>query len=219
MTRKCFAFVAFLLVFDASANEGYVDRADVDGDGFVSLYELRAAHYADPEFNRQIERMFQFFDVDGDGRISDAEKEQGKARLRAASEQPAAPVAATQESGDELAPLRIETRRRPVAAATPAAVVPTTRPAPPRPPPSAEAARQPPAASAPQSTADRMRAWIADIDSDRSGGASRQELIDSSGGSVWFLDRDFVAADRDGDGDLDADELAALVRSQERRRH
>ncbi|MEL7450035.1 MAG: hypothetical protein AAFN78_12555, partial [Pseudomonadota bacterium] len=37
---------------DAGA-QTYVDRADANGDGVVSLYELRAAYYADPAFNQR----------------------------------------------------------------------------------------------------------------------------------------------------------------------
>ena len=59
---------------------------------------------------------------------------------------------------------------------------------------------------------------IQENDTDNSGGASVSELISSGDGSQWFPDRAFTSADKNGDGELDADELEVLLQSMERRR-
>ncbi len=186
-TRTTLALVAFLAPL-AMADE-YVDRADANGDGVVSLYELRAAYYADPEFNRQIEQSFARYDRNGDGVIS--AEERGTPPLEYGRRSGDAAVDDNQISELDTGTLR--GRRRPTSA-------PST-----------------PAAPATQSSGDRIADWIRDIDFDQSGGASMQELIVSGGGEPWFREADFHAADADDDGDLDAAELAALVRSIERR--
>jgi len=71
--RNIIAIIALLSASASQADE-LVDRADANGDGFVSLYELRAAYYADIEFNRRIEKSFAAYDTDGDGLISEAER-------------------------------------------------------------------------------------------------------------------------------------------------
>ena len=71
--RRLIAIVAMLSAFPLNADE-LVNRADANGDGYVSLYELRAAYYADAEFNRRIEESFADYDTDGDGLISEAER-------------------------------------------------------------------------------------------------------------------------------------------------
>ena len=86
--------VAILLVFPANADE-LVDRADANGDGYVSLYELRAAYYADMEFNRRIEQSFADYDTDGDGLISEAER-----RAQAIATVETRPEAGIEVSGD-----------------------------------------------------------------------------------------------------------------------
>ena len=72
--QRLTAIVAMLSAFPVNADE-LVDRADANGDGYVSLYELRAAYYADMEFNRRIEQSFADYDTDGDGLISEAERQ------------------------------------------------------------------------------------------------------------------------------------------------
>ena len=71
--QRLIAIIAMLSAFPVSADE-LVERADANGDGYVSLYELRAAYYADMEFNRRIEESFASYDTDGDGLISEAER-------------------------------------------------------------------------------------------------------------------------------------------------
>ena len=63
----------------------------------------------------------------------------------------------------------------------------------------------------------RTEIWIQQIDADNSGGASLRELVASGDGSQWFQDSDFTSADKNGDGDLDPDELEVLIQSMERR--
>jgi hypothetical protein len=72
--QRLATLVAMLSAFPVNADE-LVDRADANGDGYVSLYELRAAYYADLEFNRRIEQSFADYDTDGDGLISEAERQ------------------------------------------------------------------------------------------------------------------------------------------------
>ncbi len=99
--RRLVAMVAMLSAFPANADE-LVDRADANGDGYVSLYELRAAYYADMEFNRRIERSFAEYDTDGDGLISEAERRaRGTAGAETAS---GAGIAATASGGAAMAP-------------------------------------------------------------------------------------------------------------------
>jgi Ca2+-binding EF-hand superfamily protein len=81
----------------AAYADDFVDRADANGDGFVSLYELRAAHYADTEFNRRIEQSFADYDSDGDGLISAAERRAKRAE-QASSEAAVSPVDATPDA-------------------------------------------------------------------------------------------------------------------------
>ena len=71
--QRLAVIVAMLAAFPVNADE-LVDRADANGDGYVSLYELRAAYYADMDFNRRIEQSFADYDTDGDGLISEAER-------------------------------------------------------------------------------------------------------------------------------------------------
>lgn len=95
------AIVAVLSVFAANADE-LVDRADANGDGYVSLYELRAAYYADMEFNRRIESSFAEYDTDGDGLISEAER---RARAVATAETaPGVGIAATASGETAVTP-------------------------------------------------------------------------------------------------------------------
>lgn len=56
-----------------------------------------------------------------------------------------------------------------------------------------------------------------EIDRDKNGRASASELMASGSGQAWFTQAEFAAADRDEDAELDATELAALMRSLERR--
>jgi len=66
--------IALVLSAPALNADELVDRADANGDGVVSLYELRAAYYADAEFNQRIEQSFAEYDTDGDGLISESER-------------------------------------------------------------------------------------------------------------------------------------------------
>lgn len=122
--RRLLAVVATLLVLPVNADE-FVDRADANGDGYVSLYELRAAYYADMEFNRRIEQSFADYDTDGDGLISEAER---RAQAVAAAETtPAAGTGATAPGGTEVSPAA---GTAPTPASGEIAVTPATRTAP-----------------------------------------------------------------------------------------
>jgi len=92
------ALTCTLLFSCGAAADELVDRADANGDGFVSLYELRAAYYADIEFNRRIEQSFAAYDTDGDGLISEAERRAAQA-LAATEPEPEA-IPPTRASGE-----------------------------------------------------------------------------------------------------------------------
>ncbi|MGB5589715.1 MAG: hypothetical protein WBN31_02145 [Gammaproteobacteria bacterium] len=284
------AIVAMLSAFAANADE-LVDRADANGDGYVSLYELRAAYYADREFNRRIEQSFADYDTDGDGLISEAER-----RARAVATAETAPGAGTATTASGETAVTAGTGAAPATASgetpvTPAtgvatatasgemAVTPATGTAPataagmastpaavPVATPAAEVASTPaagsstpaPAEMAPTRAAEpvsvgtpgmdtgadrpggaspevaaatttagvalpgtsglsRSELWIQQIDTDNSGGASMRELVASGDGDQWFHERDFTSADKNGDDDLDPDELEVLIQSMERR--
>lgn len=160
--------------------DDYVNTADANGDGFVSLHELRAAYFADPEFNRRIEQSFDQYDRNGDGLISADERRAVEVRSNQDLQ-----IAPKPELADEVLP----------ATASPA--------------PEPEA-RQP-------HTGSRFAAWMRELDTDNSGGASAAELLANGGGQRWFTDREFDAADRNESGELDAVELELLVQSLERR--
>ena len=243
------AIVAMLSAFPVKADE-LVNRADANGDGYVSLYELRAAYYADAEFNRRIEESFADYDTDGDGLISEAER---RAQAIATAEtSPSAGIAAPASGEPAVTPATgtapataAGTASTPVAAteATTAAAglsaaagaelasTPTAEPvlmgA-----PAMDAGTDRPDGRSPEvapatTTADealpdtrglsRSELWIHQIDADNSGGASISELAASGDGDQWLPDSDFSSADKNGDGDLDPDELELLIQSMERR--
>lgn len=186
------AAAAAMMVAGVAPADDYVDTADANGDGYVSLYELRAAYYADPEFNERIERSFAAYDRDGDGLISAGER--AAVRNEAAASAPAA----VSRPGAEAANGQRDRQMSSSAGAAGNAPI-----------------AAPPAPAKPLS---RSAAWIREIDTDNSGGASAAELLASGGsGQPWFSEAEFKAADRNKDGDLDPDELDALVRSLERR--
>ena len=83
--RQVYVVVAMLCVSAVHADD-FVDRADANGDGFVSLYELRAAHYADAEFNKRIEQSFSSYDSNGDGLISEDERQAKRAEPASTAE-------------------------------------------------------------------------------------------------------------------------------------
>jgi hypothetical protein len=113
--QRLIAIIAMLSAFPVSADE-LVDRADANGDGYVSLYELRAAYYADMEFNRRIEQSFADYDTDGDGLISEAER-----RAQAAARARTAPGTGIAASGETAAVTPV-TGTAPVPAAGTAAI-------------------------------------------------------------------------------------------------
>ena len=194
--QRIYAIAAMLSVSAVNADE-LVNRADANGDGFVSLYELRAAHYADIEFNRRIEKSFAEYDTDGDGLISEAERSAKRAETTAAGATAATAAivtvdAPTTDTGADGSANRSGD-------ALTAAV-------------SADA-------SPPKNGGlSRTESWILQIDADNSGGASVAELVASGDGRQWFTDKAFESADRNGDRDLDPDELEVLLQSLERRR-
>lgn len=122
--QRLTAIVAILWAFPVNADE-LVDRADANGDGYVSLYELRAAYYADMEFNRRIEQSFADYDTDGDGLISEAER---RAHAVATAETaPGAGLAAKPAGETAMNPA---TGTESAAASGQTAVTPVTIPAP-----------------------------------------------------------------------------------------
>ncbi len=227
---------AMLLAFPVSADD-LVDRADANGDGYVSLYELRAAYYADMEFNQRIEQSFAEYDTDGDGLISEAERRAQAAATAPAAATPAGtssapPAAAVTTSPAGLAPTPPAGLSAAQATETPAAETASVRPPGMDTGAGSSAGRSPEVAPATTTAAatsanvalpdtrglSRSELWIEEIDVDNSGGASISELVASGDGSQWFADSDFASADENGDGDLDPDELEVLIQSMERRR-
>ena len=207
-TRQVFVVTAMFGTSVVYADD-FVDRADANGDGFVSLYELRAAHYADPEFNQRIEQSFERYDRNGDGLISEDERQAERAD------------AARSDSNSRDTGTNTETKT-----GSPAMVAPAELKQNVEPPNSAApevSSRIENVRNSEQSAAvdsanfSRTELWIRDIDADNSGGASKAELIASGDGQQWFTNSSFKAADRNADGDLDPDELDALLRSLERR--
>jgi len=190
------AIAAMLLASIANADE-MLDLADVNGDGYVSLYELRAAYFANAEFNRRIEQSFADYDTDGDGLISEAERQARRTEVEAT-----AATAAT--AGSVSTGAAVEDTR----------VVESNDP-----PPEASNAATATAATLPSAGGlSRSEAWIQRIDADRSGGASMKELLASGEGDQWFTKKTFENADENDDGDLDSIELEVFLQSLERRR-
>ena len=252
--QRLIAIVAMLSAFPVKADD-LVDRADANGDGYVSLYELRAAYYADIEFNRRIEESFASYDTDGDGLISEAERRaQAVAKAEAGSEAGVAATAAGAAAGvpaTGAAPATAaETATTPVAGTeatkaevspAPAAGLSAAAGADMASTPAADTVsvdlamdagadrhgNRSPAAAPAAATADealrdtrglsRSELWIQQIDADNSGGASLRELAASGDGQQWLQASDFSSADKNGDGDLDPDELEVLIQSMERR--
>ena len=202
MPLRTYATVAMLFASAVNADE-FVDQADANGDGFVSLYELRAAYFADIEFNRRIEQSFADYDTDGDGLISDAERRAQRAGTAAETPTATAAPTATTTSVSDSRP-RDATRIDDSGDPSPDASTATTG-----------------AAAALPTTGGRLsraESWIQEIDRDNSGGASVEELVASGDGRQWFTDKSFQSADKNGDRDLDPEELEALMQSLERRR-
>lgn len=249
------AIVAMMSAFPVMGDD-LVDRADANGDGYVSLYELRAAYYADMEFNRRIEESFASYDTDGDGLISKAERRaQAVAKAEAA---PEAGIAATASGAAADIPatgaapaIAAETASTPAAATETTTAEGSTAPAaglsgaaaadgastptdetvwlgtPAMDEDAASPSDRSPASEPATATADealtdtrdlsRSELWIQQIDADNSGGASLRELAASGDGQQWLQASDFDSADKNGDGDLDPDELEVLIQGMERR--
>ena len=71
------ATIAVLGAGVAYAGGGHFTDADSDGDGYVSLQEMKAAH------NARIEEHFARADADGDGLLSEAERRAAHDKMRA----------------------------------------------------------------------------------------------------------------------------------------
>ena len=200
MTRHWISAIAALLSVSAGNADELVGRADANGDGLVSIYELRAAYYADAEFNRRIEQSFADYDADGDGMISEAERRAKQVetavapgtanKVLPATAATAATAASTPADNSKASAGRAGSIGGSVDAPLPSEVTPS-----------------------------RSESLIMGVDADNSGGASMEELVNSGDGSQWFTDSAFNSADKNGDDDLDPDELEVLLRSLERRRH
>jgi hypothetical protein len=210
-SQRFFAIVATILVSAVNADE-LVDRADANGDGSVSLYELRAAYYADVEFNRRIEQSFAEYDTDGDGLISETER-----RMKRAETATESTPATTQTSAALAATAATAATAKSVPVDSPGATTSADGSGDPAPAIST-AAREVEAAPPYPDTLSRSESLILEIDADNSGGASIDELVASGDGRQWFTDKAFESADVNDDDDLDPDELEVLLRSLERRR-
>ncbi len=218
--QQILAIVAMLSASAVNADVR-VDRADANGDGYVSLYELRAAYYADLEFNRRIEQSFADYDTDGDGLISEAERRAPGVKATemapAAKTSPPAAAAVPPTAAAAVAATAAAQTPAPVSVVTPGTKTGVT----------GSGDRSPdaaPAASAAETSLpniellSRSELWIQEIDADNSGGASVKELKASGDGQQWFPPSAFDSADVNDDGDLDPDELEVLMQSMERRR-
>ncbi|MDJ0929044.1 MAG: EF-hand domain-containing protein [Gammaproteobacteria bacterium] len=198
-----YATIAMLFASAVNADE-FVDQADANGDGYISLYELRAAYFADIELNRRIEQSFADYDTNGDGLISEAERRAQRDQTAATSAPtvptaPTAPAASVSNDSPNYA-TRVDDSGSP----------------------------SPETATAPRTSSEslpntgvslgRTETWIEEIDSDNSGGASYAELIASGDGRQWFTGKSFQSADKNGDGELNPDELEALMQSLARQR-
>ncbi len=231
MTTRCIILAIGILGLSAAHADEYVDNADSNGDGFVSLHELRAAYYADPEFNQRIEQTFGQYDRDGDGLISVIERRERHAGMNAAG------AAGQIESGStKMDSKGVANTSRDAAQAMNAGVAASTgksrnnvksqpetseRLAPRRDVVRRDVVEtvrkdEPPAAGNAAITS-RNESWIREMDTDNSGGASMAELIANGDGQKWFRESEFHAADKNNDGDLNATELAALIQGLERR--
>ena len=234
--RRVYVIVITLSVSAVYADD-LVDRADANGDGFVSLYELRAAHYADTEFNKSIEQSFANYDSNGDGLISEAERRAKRGAATAAAIPPRSEDPTQGASAARSAVVVPDEAPATSAAAPPAAVPPQSEDR----TPGTSAVRsavvlpdEVPATSAAavalaeedtnqrggsgnQAGLSRTESWILEIDADNSGGASVAELVASGDGKQWFTNKAFDSADKNGDSDLDPAELEVLLQSVERR--
>ena len=192
--RQVYMIVAMLCVSGVRADD-FVDRSDANGDGFVSLYELRAAHYADAEFNKRIEQSFSSYDSNGDGLISEDERQAKRAEPAATAESAPSENQISETSAAPSAGVAPDDVQAPSAAA----VAFTDKDTDPR------------GGAGNQASLSRTESFILEIDSDNSGGASVAELVASGDGQPWFTDKAFEAADENGDRDLDPDELEVLL--------
>jgi Ca2+-binding EF-hand superfamily protein len=213
--QRILTIAALLSAGSVSADE-FVDKADANGDGSISLYELRAAYYADPEFNQRIEESFAEYDADGDGLISEAEVSTRRAEEAVISqaETPNAPVAPQNEEALAVPIISLTPNDGGGAASMAPDIAEGAKLQLSEPTPSATAT--PPAQSPTAPQLSRSEAMIAEIDDDKSGGVSPDELTND--GEQWFSDQAFKSADGNEDGSLNAEELEQMLQSLERRR-
>ena len=237
MPRHVYIIVAMLCVPAVHADD-FVDRADANGDGFVSLYELRGAHYADIEFNQRIEQSFADYDSNGDGLISEDERQAKRGAPAATAEsatsedptteidaapsaggptdelQAASAVAAAaavpSPSDDVIQSMGAEPAARALADDLPAATATAVA--------LTNGDAGPPGEKGDTANLSRTESLMLEIDVDNSGGASVDELVANSDGEQWFTQKAFDSADKNGDRALNPDELEVLLQSLERRR-
>jgi Ca2+-binding EF-hand superfamily protein len=215
MTPQRILTIAALLSAGPVHADKFVDKADANGDGAISLYELRAAYYADPDFNQRIEESFAEYDADGDGLISAAELSIRRAEEAVSSQADElnAPVAPRTEEAAAIPIITLAPNDGGGAASMAPDIATGARPQISEPAVDESTAPATLAPAAPKLT--RSEAMIAEIDDDKSGGVSVEEL--SNDDEQWFSDQAFKSADGNGDGTLNAEELEQMLQSLERR--
>lgn len=230
--HRIFLIVALPLALNALADD-YVDKADSNDDGKVTLYELRAAYYADEDFNRRIEESFAKYDTNEDGIISPMEMREKRAleqQQAAANNRPPGVEYPDPDEGVALLSVVPATEGNKAAGsleipgtsgaeATSAAAPATTSAARSAPAPSSGSGARISPPSQPgsgQKRLSRSETMLLELDDDRNGILTKSELVNN--GEQWFSDSAYKSADSNGDGNLGADELEQLIQIQERRR-
>lgn len=221
---RVFLITAMPLALNAQADE-YLDKADSNDDGKVTLYELRAAYYADEDFNRRIEESFAKYDTNADGIISPMEMREKRAleqQQAAANNRPPGVDYPDPDEGVSLLSVvpATEENKAAVSVEIPGSnAAAATSSAPSAPATAAGSSARVAAPSQPASGQPRLsrsETMVLELDDDRNGILTKSELVNN--GEQWFSDSAYKSADRDGDGNLGADELEQLIQIQERRR-
>jgi hypothetical protein len=224
--HRNFLIIAMSLALNAQADE-YVDKADANDDGKVTLYELRAAYYADEDFNRRIEESFAKYDTNEDGIISPMEMREKRAleqQQAAANNRPpgvdypdpdegVALLSVVPATEENKAAVSLEIPGTSATAASTPATAATSSARSAAPSTAGSGAR---VATPNQPRLSRSETMLLELDDDRNGILTKSELVNN--GEQWFSDSAYKSADRNDDGNLGADELEQLIQIQERRR-